>query len=222
MELYCFCAFMSFGMKALLIGSNASTAVFACKDKISFGGETQMPNANVLSQKQAVVAELVEKMKNASAGVFVDYKGITVEADTKLRASLREAGVEYSVVKNTLVRFAANQVGFEALDPILNGTTALAFSMTDSIAPARLIGAFAKKNEKFFKIKAGFIDGQVVDVATVNSISELPSKDVLLSIVLGTFNAPIAALARVLNAVCEQKGGAPAAEEAAPEAAPEA
>lgn len=181
-----------------------------------------MPNANVLSQKQAIVAELAEKMKNASAGVFVDYKGITVEADTKLRASLREAGVEYSVVKNTLVRFAANQVGFEALDPILNGTTALALSMTDSIAPARLIGAFAKKNEKFFKIKAGFIDGQVVDVATVNSISELPSKDVLLSIVLGTFNAPIAALARVLNAVCEQKGGAPAAEEAAPEAATEA
>ena len=106
-----------------------------------------MPNAKVLAQKQAMVSELADKMRNASAGVFVDYKGITVEADTKLRAELRKAGVEYSVVKNTLTRFAANEVGFTELDPILNGTTALALGMDDPIAPAKLIVDFAKKNE---------------------------------------------------------------------------
>ena len=94
-----------------------------------------MPNAKVLSEKQAIVAALAEQMKNASAGVFVDYKGITVEADTKLRADMRANNVEYAVVKNTLTRFAAKEVGFDELDPILNGTTALAISAEDPIAP---------------------------------------------------------------------------------------
>ena len=121
-----------------------------------------MPNAKILAEKQAVVASMVEKLKNASAGVLVDYKGITVEHDTKLRAELRKNNVEYSVVKNTLTRFAAKEVGFEALDPVLNGTTALAISMDDSIAPARVISEFIKKNPKVpFEIKAGFVDGQV-------------------------------------------------------------
>ena len=119
-----------------------------------------MPNAKVLAEKQAVVASMVEKLKNAHAGVLVDYKGITVEHDTKLRAELRKNNVEYSVVKNTLTRFAAKEVGFEALDPVLNGTTALAISMDDSIAPARVISDFIKKNPKVpFEIKAGFVDG---------------------------------------------------------------
>ena len=178
-----------------------------------------MPNAKVLAQKQAIVSELADKMRNASAGVCVDYKGITVEADTKLRAELRKAGVEYSVVKNTLTRFAAKEVGFSELEPILNGTTALALGMDDPIAPAKHIVDFAKKNEKIFKIKAGFIEGKVVDVETIKSIGELPSKDVLLATVLGTLNAPIAALARALNAIAE-KQGAPA--EAAAEAPAEA
>ena len=112
-----------------------------------------MPNAKVLAEKQAVVAALAEKMKNASAGVLVDYKGITVENDTKLRAELRKNNVEYAVVKNTLTRFAAKEVGFEALDPVLNGTTALAISMEDSIAPARVISEFIKSLSKnFFSI----------------------------------------------------------------------
>ncbi len=178
-----------------------------------------MPNAKVLAQKQAIVSEMAEKMRNASAGVFVDYKGITVEADTKLRAELRKAGVEYSVVKNTLTRFAVNEIGFGELEPILNGTTALALGMEDPIAPAKLIVDFAKKNEKVFKIKAGFIEGKVVDADTIKSIGELPSKDVLLATVLGTFQAPIAAFARVINAIAE-KQGAPA--EAAAEAPAEA
>lgn len=160
-------------------------------------------------------------MKNAQSGVFVDYKGISVEADTKLRAEMRKNNVEYSVVKNTLTRFAIKEIGFDALDPILNGTTALALSMDDSILPSKLVGDFAKKNPKIYKIKAGFVDGKVVDAATIERMADLPSKDVLLAMVLGTMNAPIAALARAINAIAEQKNGGPleaAAEEKTEEA----
>lgn len=187
-----------------------------------------MPNAKILSEKQVIVAQLAEKMKAATSGVFVDYKGISVEDDTKLRAELRNAGVEYSVVKNTLVRFAANEIGYEALDPILNGTTALAISNSDETAPARLLNNFAKTHDGYFNIKAGFIDGRVVDAAEVAKLADIPAKDVLLSIVLGTMLAPISALARVLQAVVDKNGeAAPAVveEEAAPveqEAAPAA
>lgn len=189
-----------------------------------------MPNAKVLTAKQAIVVELAEKMKSAKAGVFVDYKGVSVEDDTKLRAELRNAGIEYTVVKNSLVRFAAEQIGYEALDPILHGTTALALSAEDETAAARLLNKFAKAHDKFFNIKAGFIDGRVVDAAEVELLAAIPAKDQLLSIVLGTMLAPISALARVLQAVADKKGEgettaeAPA-EEAAPvvaEAAPEA
>ena len=174
-----------------------------------------MPNAKVLAEKQAVVAAMVEKLKNASAGVLVDYKGITVENDTKLRAELRKNNVEYAVVKNTLTRFAAKEVGYEALDPVLNGTTALAISMDDSIAPARVITDFIKKNPKVpFAIKAGFVDGQVVDVETIKQLGELPGKDALIAQVLGTFLAPISSLAFVLDQIRLQKEG-PAPAEAA-------
>ena len=173
-----------------------------------------MPNAKVLSEKQAMVAQLAEKMKNATSGVLVDYKGITVEEDTKLRSELRKANVEYTVVKNTLVRFAANQIGFEELDGVLHGTTAMA--VDDPTAPARLLAEFAKSHDKYFNIKAGFLEGKVVDVATIESLAAIPPKDILLSTVLGTMMAPVAALARVLQAVADKKseGGeaAPAAE----------
>lgn len=169
--------------------------------------KTRMPNAKVLSEKQAIVAALAEQMKNASAGVFVDYKGITVEADTKLRADMRANNVEYSVVKNTLTRFAAKEVGFEELDPILNGTTALAISAEDPIAPCRMVGDFIKKNPKSsFAVKGGFVEGKVVDVDTIMALSELTNKNDLIATVLGTLNAPIAALARALNAIAEQQG----------------
>lgn len=182
-----------------------------------------MPNAKVLAEKQAVVAALAEKMKNASSGVFVDYKGITVEDDTKLRAEMRKNNVEYSVVKNTLTRFAANQIGFEELDPILNGTTALAISMDDSVLPAKIVGDFAKKHPKVYKIKAGFVDGKVVGADIIEQLSELPSKDILVAMVLGTMIAPVASLARAINAIAEQKADgseAPKAEEAPAQEAP--
>ena len=176
-----------------------------------------MPNAKVLSEKQAIVAELTEKLQTAASGVLVDYKGITVAEDTALRQELRENGVEYSVVKNTLVRFAINNVGMEELDEVLNGTTSLAVSKDDPIAPMRIINKYAKQMGDRFNIKAGFMDGKVIPLADVAALAELPSKDALLGQVLGMMLAPITSLAIVIKAIAEKNGeAAPAAEEAAP------
>ena len=167
-----------------------------------------MANAKIIEQKQQIVATLAEQMKTACSGVLVDYKGITVENDTKLRAELRKNGIEYAVVKNTLTRFAANELGYSELDPLLNGTTALALGMEDPIVPAKHIVDFAKKNPKVFAVKGGFFEGKFMNAEEIEAISELGSKQGLLSTVLGTMNAPIAAFARVINAIAEQKGGA--------------
>ena len=177
-----------------------------------------MPNAKVLSEKQAIVAELTEKIQKATSGVIVDYKGITVEEDTALRKECRESNVNYAVVKNTLLRFAANNCGMEALDETLNGTTSLAVSAGDPIAPMRVVNNFAKKfNGAKFTIKAGFMDGKVLSLEEISALAELPSKEALLGQVLGTMLAPITSLAIVLKAIAEEKGGfveaeAPAAE----------
>ncbi|MCL2344023.1 MAG: 50S ribosomal protein L10 [Firmicutes bacterium] len=177
-----------------------------------------MPNAKVLSEKQAVVAALVNRLKGASAGVFVDYKGINVEEDTALRGELRKNGVEYNVVKNTLVRRAIDELGFGELDPILNGTTSLATGKDDPIAPIRLVSEYAKKLNNKFEIKAGFMEGKVLSLAEISELANLSSKDTLYSRVLGTMLAPITSLAVVLGQILEQRGGnaeAPAAEPAA-------
>ncbi len=179
-----------------------------------------MPNANVLSEKQAIVAELTEKLKGASAGVLVDYKGITVAEDTELRAECRKNELDYAVVKNTLLRFACKNCGLDEMDEALNGTTALAVSTGDPIAPMSIINKFSKKfNGAKFTIKAGFMEGKVLPLEDVLALAELPGKDALLAQVLGTMMAPITSLAIVLKAICEQKGGtveesveAPAAE----------
>ena len=162
-----------------------------------------MPNAKVLSEKQAIVAELVERLKGASAGVFVDYKGITVSEDTALRSELRQNDVLYTVVKNTLVR--------RALD-----------SAEDPIVPIRLIHDAAEKMKDKFTIKGAFLEGKVLSDAEIAEISALQNKDALYSKVLGTMLAPITGLAVVLGQIVEQKGGSlesaePAAEEAAAE-----
>mgnify|MGYP000892855326 CR=1 FL=1 len=159
-----------------------------------------MPNAKVLEEKKAMVAALAEKLKNASSGVLVDYKGINVADDTKLRADMRKAGVEYAVYKNTLIRLAAQQAGLEGLDSYLNGTTALAISLTDVVAPAKLVSEYAKKIQGKFEIKAGFVEGKIVDAKEVGNLAELPSKEVLISRVLAGFNAPISGFVNVLNA----------------------
>ena len=173
-----------------------------------------MPNAKVLESKKAVVTALSEKIKEATSGVFVDYKGINVAQDTDLRKQFRDAGVEYTVVKNTLTRFAAKENGYD-FDEVLNGTTAMASTTGDPIAPARIVCEFAKKNKLPMHIKGGIVEGSVLSVDQLNSFGELPSKDALVASVLGTFLAPISSLAFVLDQIRIQKdGGAPAAEAA--------
>ena len=186
-----------------------------------------MPSAKILEQKKQVVAELAEKMKNASSGVLVDYKGINVADDTQLRAEMRKNNVDYKVIKNTLIRFAAKEAGLEGLDDVLEGTTALAMSADDIIAPAKVVAEFAKKNEDIYNIKAGFMDGKVVSVEEIMEIANLPSKEILLGRLGGGLQGPIFGLALVLKAIAEkiEKEGpidfsAPAAEAAAEEAAP--
>jgi large subunit ribosomal protein L10 len=148
-----------------------------------------MPNEKVLSEKQAIVASLTEKLQSASAGVLVEYAGTTVAVDTELRRKMRAAGVDYAVVKNTLLRFAANNTGLGALDPFLNGTTALAISTTDPVAPAKILSEYAKKNDSTIKIKAGFVEGKTISAAEVTDLAELPSREVLVAQVLGTLLA---------------------------------
>ena len=173
-----------------------------------------MPNAKVLESKKAVVDALSGKIKEATSVVFVDYKGITVAQDTELRKQFREAGVEYSVVKNTLTNFAAKDAGYDFAE-VLNGTTAMASTTGDPIAPARIVCEFAKKNKNTLSIKGGLVEGSVLSADQLNGFGELPSKNALVASVLGTFLAPISSLAFVLDQIRVQKeGGAPAEAEA--------
>ncbi len=177
-----------------------------------------MPNAKVLTEKQAIVAEQTDKIKGAASGVLVDYKGITVAEDTALRAECRKNELDYAVVKNTLVRRAIDNVGMNEMDEVLNGTTSMALSNGDPIAPMRVINKFSKQfNGAKFTIKAGFMDGKVLSLDEIMALAELPSKEALQAQVLGTMLAPISSLAIVLKAIADEKGGyvereAPAAE----------
>ena len=174
-----------------------------------------MPNAKALESKKAVVETLTGKIKEATSVVFIDYKGINVAQDTQLRKQFREAEVEYTVVKNTLTRFAAQNAGYD-FDEILNGTTAMACTTGDPSAPARIVCEFAKKNKNTLSIKGGVVEGSVLSAEQLNGFGELPSKNALVASVLGTFLAPISSLAFVLDQIRIQKdGGAPAAEETA-------
>ncbi len=164
-----------------------------------------MPSEKVLLEKQEAVAQLTEKLTAAKAGVLVDYSGITVAEDTILRRMLREAGVEYAVVKNTLLGRAAENAGYGDLKSVLEGTTAIATSDGDELAAAKLLCEYADKNESF-KVKAGFFEGKVIDSATVHSLAKVPPKEVLLSMFIGGLNNMVAGLARALNAVAEKQG----------------
>ena len=183
-----------------------------------------MPSTQVLNEKKLIVEELTSKLK-AQSGVFVNYSGITVNEDTELRVKMRAANVDYSVVKNTLMRFAVKNVGFEDLEPILKGTTSLAVSSDDPVAPARIVKEYADNLPDYFEIKGGFMDGRVLSVSEVNALASIPALPILQAQLLGTMLAPIASLAVVLKAISE-RGDSPAeapVEEAAPvEAAAEA
>ena len=166
-----------------------------------------MASEKILNEKKAVVTALVERLKEAQAGVIADYRGLTVAQDTELRKRLREAGVEYTIVKNTLTRFGANEVGLSDLDPVLHGPSALATSTNDVVAPAKVLVEFAKENEQL-EIKAGFVDGKVIDAAEVKVYASIPSKEVLISKMLGSLQAPIGNLVRTLDAIAKKEDGA--------------
>ena len=166
-----------------------------------------MPNALVLEKKQQQVAALSEKIAAAVTGVIVDYKGITVADDTALRKELRENGIEYFVVKNTILGRAIEGTSVEDMKSVLEGTTAIALSTEDYTAAARILCKFAETHDNF-KVKSGFLDGKVVDVATIDSLAKLPTKEVLLATVCNAFQAPIAAFARAVQAIVDKDGSA--------------
>ena len=163
-----------------------------------------MPSEKVLLEKQQRVAELTEILKGSAAGVLVDYKGITVEEDTKLRKELREAGVEYFVEKNSLLRFALNNCGLEDITNVLAGTTAIALSKEDQTAPARILGKFAESKKDIFNLKAGFIGTEVYDENGVMALSKIPSREILLAQLVGSLQGPIQKLAATIQAIVDK------------------
>ena len=171
--------------------------------------------------KQPIVAEISEAIKDAQSVVLVDYRGLTVEQDTNLRKQLREAGVTYKVYKNTMMNFAFKGTDFEQLAPYLEGPSAVAISTTDATAPARILAKFAK-DAKALEIKAGVVEGTVYDATGMQAIAQIPSRDELISKLLGSLQSPITNFARVMNQLAEKGGAsacpAPAAEEAPAEA----
>lgn len=151
-----------------------------------------------LEAKKTVVAEIVEKMKESKSFIVTDYRGLTVAEVTELRNQLREAGVEYKVLKNTLLTIAAKELGYEGIDDYFKGPTAVAFGVEDAVAPAQVLSKFAKDNEKL-EIKAGILDGQFINAEEIQALAELPSKEVLLGKLANILQSPIAGMAQVLQ-----------------------
>ena len=177
-----------------------------------------MPNERILEEKKKVVDDLVENLSSAKVIVIADYRGITVEQDNVMRRDLSKAGVEYKVVKNTLTKLAVDQIGLKELDSCLKGPTSIAFSKNDIVAPAKILNEYSEKYGHV-KLKAGVVEGKVINVDEIKALAKLPPKEVLLARVLGGLNAPlaglvnvlnanIAGLARVLNAIAEKKESA--------------
>ncbi|MBR5760829.1 MAG: 50S ribosomal protein L10 [Lachnospiraceae bacterium] len=175
-------------------------------------------NEAIKAQKAAIVAEISEQIKGADSIVVVDYRGLTVAEDTKLRKALREEGVVYKVYKNTFITSAIKGTDFEGIAPYLEGPTAIAIGKEDATAPARVIAKFAK-DAKALEIKGGVVEGNVYDVKGIEKIATIPSRDQLISKLLGSLQSPITNFARVMNQLAE-KGGAQACAAPAQEAAP--
>ncbi len=167
-----------------------------------------MPSQKILEKKQAMVAALAEELKTAKTVVIVDYKGINVAQDTKLRKDCREAGVTYRVVKNTLLKRAAHEAGVTEWDDILEGTTAIALGQDDVIAPARVVVKFAESVKNMYTVKGGFIDQKPATVAELEELANVPAKEVLLARVLGGLNSPIVGLAMTIKEIANQKESA--------------
>lgn len=154
--------------------------------------------------KEAKVAEIKEKLGKSQAIVLASYQGLTVEEDTALRKTLREAGVEYKVYKNNLVSLAAKELGLEGITEYLEGPVSIAFGYEDATAPARVLHTFAKDHKKL-ELKAGVVDGVVYNTEEVQKLATIPSKEVLIAKLLGSFKAPLSNLAYLLNAIKEKK-----------------
>ena len=173
--------------------------------------------------KQPIVEEISAQIKDAQSVVLVDYRGLTVEQDTRLRKQLREAGITYKVYKNTMMNFAFKGTYFEALAPYLEGPSAVAISTEDATAPARVLCKFAKEADKL-EIKGGVVEGIAYDAKGIGEIAKIPSREELLSKLLGSIQSPITNFARVMNQLAEKGGAseceAPAKEEAAAQEAP--
>ena len=175
-----------------------------------------MPSNSILVQKQQLVADLAEQIKNSTAGVVVNYQGITVDKDTAMRKALREAGVKYVVMKNTMTGRACDMVGYGDMKQYLNGMTAIAISENDPVVAAKVLKEYADKIESF-QILAGYLDGAVVDAATVNTLADIPSKEVLIAKLLGSIKSPLYNFAYAIQAIVDKNGeAAPAAEAETP------
>ena len=170
-----------------------------------------MPSEKILLQKQQLVAELKEKIEGSMAGVLVSYNGINLEDDTALRRELREAGVDYAVVKNTMLRLAVAGTPYEELVGEMKGSTALAVSKDDPISAAKILSKYADKAQNGFAVKAGFLEGKTLDLAGVSEIAKLPSREELLSMLCSALEGNIRGLAVALNAIVEKDGEGEAA-----------
>ncbi|MFA9397128.1 MAG: 50S ribosomal protein L10 [Clostridiaceae bacterium] len=154
--------------------------------------------------KEVKVLEIKEKLEKSQGTILCKYQGLSVEEDTELRKNLREAGVEYRVYKNTLTILAAKELGMDAISPFLEGPVSIAFGYEDPTVPARVLSDFAKTHKKF-ELKAGLIQGEVYDTEKVKMFASIPSREILIAKLLGSFKAPLSNLAYVLNAIKESK-----------------
>lgn len=165
-----------------------------------------MPSEKILAQKKEFVGELRDKLMNATSGILVDYIGITVDQDTALRRELREAGVDYRVVKNTMMHLALQDTPYAEMDSVLTGSTALALcGEEDPLAAARVLCKFAEKSKGKFSVKLGYMDGKVVSADEVTALSKLPGREGLLSMLLSALTGNLRGLAVGLNALAEKR-----------------
>lgn len=172
-----------------------------------------MPSKSILEKKQQIVADLAAQIKESAAGVLVNYQGITVEADTAMRKKLREAGVDYKVIKNSLTGRACEEAGYGEMKQHLTGMTAIAISKDDPIAPAKVLKEYAEKVESF-NILAGYIDGAVIDDKTVIALANIPSRETLIAKFLGSIQSPLYGFAYAIQAIVDKNGEAAPAEAA--------
>jgi large subunit ribosomal protein L10 len=162
--------------------------------------------SNAIEMKKAVVAEIKEKLVAAKSVVLIDYRGLTVAEVTELRNQCRKAGVEYAVLKNTMVNLAAKEAGIEGLEAFLKGPTAVAFGMEDAVAPAKVLTEFIKKTKKT-EVKCGLLDGQILDAAGVEALAAIPSREVLIAKIMGSMMSAVSKFVYVVEAIRKKAAG---------------